>query len=249
MVTWIEVLQGRFASILKAESGEKLLLAQQRLAENEKDLERFTILAISPDVAAEFDRLRQEKKYRKIGRADLLIAAIVLVGKATLVTRNVKHFRQVPNLQIEKSTGWIDCVERMTSMTTNRFDDPSRRGVLRSMIGGSILLPGVVSQLLAEEAARSNLSDPLAPKPTHFPPKAKRAIFLYMSGGVSHVDSWDPKPKLFADAGKTVPVNEFQGRKGDYKMYLTPPRWKFSRHGKSGTEVSRAFPKNGRVRR
>ncbi len=128
-------------------------------------------------------------------------------------------------------------------MTTNRFDDPSRRGVLRSMIGGSILLPGVVSQLLAEEAARSNLSDPLAPKPTHFPPKAKRAIFLYMSGGVSHVDSWDPKPKLFADAGKTVPVNEFQGRKGDYKMYLTPPRWKFSRHGKSGTEVSALFPK------
>ncbi len=105
VVTWIEVLQGRFASILKAESGEKLLLAQQRLAENEKDLERFTILAISPDVAAEFDRLRQEKKYRKIGRADLLIAAIVLVGEATLVTRNVKHFRQVPNLQIEN---WVD---------------------------------------------------------------------------------------------------------------------------------------------
>jgi len=89
--------------------------------------------------------------------------------------------------------------------------DLSRRGVLRSMIGGSLLLPGIASQLLAEE---SNTFDPLAPKPTHFPAKAKRVIFLYMSGGVSHIDSFDPKPKLLSDTGKTVPVNEFQGRKG-----------------------------------
>ena len=116
--------------------------------------------------------------------------------------------------------------------------DPTRRGVLRSLIGGSMLLPGIVSQLLAEDAA----PDPLAPKPTHFPPKAKRVIFLYMSGGVSHVDSWDHKPKLFADAGKTVPVNEFQGRKGDYKMFLKRPQWEFAPHGQCGTEVSSLFP-------
>ncbi len=116
--------------------------------------------------------------------------------------------------------------------------DISRRGVLRSLIGGSMLLPGIVSQLLAEDAA----PDPLAPKPTHFPPKAKRVIFLYMSGGVSHVDSWDHKPKLFADAGQTVPVNEFQGRKGDYKMFLKRPQWEFSPHGQCGTQVSSLFP-------
>ena len=120
--------------------------------------------------------------------------------------------------------------------------DLSRRGLLRSMIGGSMLLPGIVSQLLAEDAAPSNPADPLAPKPTHFSPKAKRVIFLYMSGGVSHIDSWDPKPKLFADAGKTVPVNEFQGRKGDYKMFLKRPQWEFAPHGQSGTEVSSLFP-------
>ena len=120
--------------------------------------------------------------------------------------------------------------------------DPTRRSLLRSMIGGSMLLPGIVSQLLAEDAAPANPPDPLAPKPTHFPPKAKRVIFLYMSGGVSHVDSWDPKPKLFADAGKTVPVNEFQGRKGDYKMLLKRPQWDFAPHGQSGTEVSSLFP-------
>ncbi len=120
--------------------------------------------------------------------------------------------------------------------------DLSRRSVLRSMIGGSMLLPGIVSQLLAEDAAPSHPADPLAPKPTHFPPKAKRVIFLYMSGGVSHVDSWDPKPRLFADAGKTVPVNEFQGRKGDYKMFLKRPQWEFAPHGQCGTEVTSLFP-------
>lgn len=120
--------------------------------------------------------------------------------------------------------------------------DPSRRSLMRSMVGGSMLLPGIVSQLLAEENSVPAAVDPLAPKPTHFPPKAKRVIFLYMSGGVSHVDSWDPKPKLFADAGKTIPVNEFQGRKGDFSMFLKRPQWEFAPHGQCGTEVSGLFP-------
>ncbi|WP_397569325.1 DUF1501 domain-containing protein [Schlesneria sp. T3-172] len=123
----------------------------------------------------------------------------------------------------------------------NHFD-PSRRGVLRSMIGSSLLLPGIVSELLAEETGRSVSVDPLAPKSTHFPAKAKRVIFLYMSGGVSHVDSWDPKPKLFEDAGKTVSVNEFQGRKGDFSMFLKRPQWEFAPHGQSGIQVSSLFP-------
>jgi len=110
------------------------------------------------------------------------------------------------------------------------------------MIGGSILFPGIVSQLLADEAGASASVDPLSPRPSHFAPKAKRVIFLYMSGGVSHVDSWDPKPKLFADAGKTIPVNEFQGRKGDFHMFLKRPEWEFAPHGQSGTEVSGLFP-------
>ncbi len=124
-------------------------------------------------------------------------------------------------------------------MKFNSTYDPTRRGMLRSMIGGSLLLPGIASQLLAEE---STSTDPLAPKPPHFPAKAKRVIFLFMSGGVSHVDSFDPKPKLLADAGKTVPVNEFQGRKGEFNMFLKAPQWKFNPHGECGTEVSELFP-------
>ena len=120
--------------------------------------------------------------------------------------------------------------------------NPSRRSALGSIVGGSMLLPGIISELLAEGEGPASSSNPLAVKPTHFSPKAKRVIFLYMSGGVSHVDSWDPKPKLFADAGKTVSVNEFQGRKGDFNMFLKRPDWEFAPHGKSGTEVSSLFP-------
>jgi Protein of unknown function (DUF1501) len=127
-------------------------------------------------------------------------------------------------------------------MNTIPTFEMTRRGALRSLIGGSMLLPGIISQLMAEESARNDDADPLSPKPTHFPPKAKRVIFLYMSGGVSHVDSWDPKPKLLADAGKTLSVNEFQGRKGDFKMFLKQPSWKFAPHGQCGTEVSDLFP-------
>ena len=104
-----------------------------------------------------------------------------------------------------------------------------------------MLLPGLVSQLLAEDVV-SNFADPLAPKPTHFAAKAKRVIFLFMSGGVSHVDSWDPKPKLFTNAGKMIPVSEFQGRKGEFNMFLKAPQWEFKQHGQSGIEVSSLFP-------
>lgn len=129
----------------------------------------------------------------------------------------------------------------MSTLGQPRFD-PSRRSALRSMVGGSLLFPGLVGNLLAEGGRGPAAEDPLAPKPSHHAPKAKRVIFLYMSGGVSHVDSWDPRPKLYADAGKTVSVNEFQGRKGDFKMYVKRPQWEFDRHGRCGTEVSRLFP-------
>jgi tRNA(fMet)-specific endonuclease VapC len=105
LISRIKILQGRFASVLKAENRDKLLQAQQRLDESEKDLKRFTILAIDPATAAEFDRLRQNKKLKNIGRGDLLIAALTLASRATLVTRNRKDFGQVPGLKVED---WAD---------------------------------------------------------------------------------------------------------------------------------------------
>ena len=105
MVTRIEQLRGRFDAVFKAENGENLLRAHLRLIETENDLSRIPMLPIDAAVAAEFDRLRTNKKLMKIGRGDLLIAAITLANRATLVTRNLKDFRLVPGLPVEN---WVD---------------------------------------------------------------------------------------------------------------------------------------------
>jgi tRNA(fMet)-specific endonuclease VapC len=105
VITRIEVLQGRFASILKAADREQLQQAQDRLAESERQLAAFDILPVDAAAAAEFESLLNTKGLRRIGRADLLIASIALANKATLVTRNVKDFQKVPGLQVEN---WAD---------------------------------------------------------------------------------------------------------------------------------------------
>jgi tRNA(fMet)-specific endonuclease VapC len=101
VVTRIEILQGRFNFVLKAADGNQLLRAIAWLARSEELLRQITILPIDIVVAAQFDRLRRNKRLKKIGRADLLIAAISLATGATLVTRNLRHFRQVPGLIVE----------------------------------------------------------------------------------------------------------------------------------------------------
>src|SRR6185312_14048056 len=81
----------------------------------------------------------------------------------------------------------------------------TRRSMIRSLVGGSLLLPGILSELLAQDRPAADV-DPLAPKAPHFRARAKRVIFLNMSGGVSHVDSFDYKPKLIADHNKPYRV-------------------------------------------
>ena len=106
IVSRIEILQGRFDSLMKAADGIALQRGQQRLDEAEQHLAKIPIiLPIDAAAAAEFDRLREIKKLKKIGRGDILIAAITLAHRAILVTRNVKDFRQVPGLRAEN---WID---------------------------------------------------------------------------------------------------------------------------------------------
>jgi hypothetical protein len=109
-----------------------------------------------------------------------------------------------------------------------------RRDVLHSLVGGSLLLPGIFSQLLAEESA-----DPLAPKRSHFAPQAQRIIFIFSNGGVSHVDTFDYKPKLFAADGKTVGAG---GGLSNLQSVLLRPGWQFRPGGQCGTLVSDLFP-------
>ena len=120
----------------------------------------------------------------------------------------------------------------------------SRRGFVRSAVAGTALFPAIVSELLAEEDSARRAGDPLAPKSPLFPARAKSVIFLFMSGGVSHVDSFDPKPRLAADHGKKIVLDhpETRNRPGYENLYLKRPQWDFTHHGASGTEVSTLFP-------
>ena len=121
-------------------------------------------------------------------------------------------------------------------LTTSR--SLSRRGAMRSLSAVSLALPGLLSEMLgsASNVSAAELANPLAPKTPMFPAKAKRVIFLYMSGGVSHIDTFDPKPKLQQDHGKQV--------KGDY---LIASNYKFKRYAKCDTEVSELLPTSARV--
>ena len=115
----------------------------------------------------------------------------------------------------------------------------NRRHILQSAVAGSLLMPGLLSELLAEDS-----TNPVAPKSAHFPAKAKSVIFLFMSGGVSHVDSFDYKPALFADHGKEVVFDhpETRNRPGYEKIFLKRPGWQFKPRGQSGIELSDLFP-------
>ena len=87
VITQAEVLRARYEFLLKARDGRELLRAQQWLDRSESLLADFRIVPIDAEVSARFDRLRSQKKFKKIGRADLLIASIALTHDATLVSR------------------------------------------------------------------------------------------------------------------------------------------------------------------
>jgi tRNA(fMet)-specific endonuclease VapC len=105
IITKIELLRGRFEFMLKAASGTDLLRAQQWLVRTDELLAQILIVPMDEVAAVEFDRLRAARRWRNIGRADLLIASIALAHRATLVTRNVRHFQQITGLIV---TNWVD---------------------------------------------------------------------------------------------------------------------------------------------
>jgi hypothetical protein len=112
-----------------------------------------------------------------------------------------------------------------------------RREMLRSLVGGSLLMPGLLSELLADSNAKAD--DPLAEKPSHFPARAKRVIFIFSNGGVSQMDTFDYKPALFAADGKKTGVG---GGLSNEERRLLRPLWDFKPGGECGTVVSDLFP-------
>jgi hypothetical protein len=121
----------------------------------------------------------------------------------------------------------------------------SRRQMLRQFANGFGMLG--LAGLLQESpfsrafAAETGAANPLSVKPPQFPAKAKRVIFLFMSGGPSHVDLFDPKPKLAAMQGQALPFAKPKLERTKTGNLLPSP-WSFARHGRSGTEVSELLP-------
>ncbi|WP_169975245.1 DUF1501 domain-containing protein [Tautonia rosea] len=124
----------------------------------------------------------------------------------------------------------------------NRLPEMSRRGLLQTVSAGFGYL--AFAGISAEAAARD--ASPLAPRTPHFEPKAKRVVFLCMSGGPSHVDTFDYKPKLQADSGKELSVElpNAPGR-SRYGTLLGSP-WEFRQRGESGLWISDLFPEVAR---
>src|SRR4051812_5170698 len=106
----------------------------------------------------------------------------------------------------------------------------TRRDLLRNAAAGFGWL--AFNGLFAARAAGDN---PLAPKAPHFPPRAKRVIFLFMCGGPSQVDSFDYKPAL------TKQHNVKTADKPDSPVFYQSP-WEFKERGQSGLPVSDLFP-------
>jgi hypothetical protein len=97
------------------------------------------------------------------------------------------------------------------------------------------------AQMLASEApAHAAITNPLSAKAPHFPAKAKRVIHLFMNGGPSHVDTFDPKPMLTKHAGKELPDGNLRTERKTGAAFASP--YKFHKHGESGIEVSEIFP-------
>ena len=112
---------------------------------------------------------------------------------------------------------------------------PSRRQLLQRAGAGFGSL--ALSALLADEARAAPAIGPLAPKEPHFKARAKRVIFLFMPGGPSQVDTFDPTPELAKRNGKPSPKLYL----GKQRPLLASP-WKFKKYGQSGLEVSDLFP-------
>src|ERR1035438_4434421 len=113
---------------------------------------------------------------------------------------------------------------------------------------GVLGLAGLLSdqKLLAQPGplrGSARQESPLAPKQPHFAAKAKRIIHVFMNGGPSQVDTFDPKPALVRYNGQRPPASDLRTERGTSGLMMSP--FKFNRCGSSGLPVSEIFPKIG----
>ncbi len=114
----------------------------------------------------------------------------------------------------------------------------TRREALRTMGSGFGMMS--LAGLLPEA---SQAAGPLAARTPHFPPKAKHVIFLFLNGGPSQVDTFDPKPMLTKYHGKPMPTPNLRTERRTGNLLASP--FQFKKCGQSGIEISEIFPRLG----
>jgi hypothetical protein len=133
--------------------------------------------------------------------------------------------------------------QHLKEITRRHFFEQAGLGI------GTLALTALLDpQALAQGAAAR--TDPLAPKPPHFAPKAKRIVYLFMAGAPTQLDLFDYKPKLVEHSGQPIPEEFIKGErfafiKGVPKLLGTPH--KFARHGQSGAEISNLLPHTAKI--
>ena len=125
----------------------------------------------------------------------------------------------------------------------------SRREFLRRSglgLGGMALGSLLTERMIAAPApAATPPADPLAPRPPHFAPRAKRVIYLHMVGAPSQLDLFDHKPELLKHEGQPCPEDFIRGKRFAFLRghpKIAASRYAFARHGKSGAEISELLP-------
>ena len=118
----------------------------------------------------------------------------------------------------------------------------TRRELLKTM-GTGFGVAGLASTLNAASTAPASLN-PLAPKAPHFPAKAKHVIFLFLNGGPSQVDTFDPKPMLEKFSGKPAPAGNLKTERKTGNLLRSP--FMFKKYGQSGIEISEIFAQTAR---
>ena len=125
-----------------------------------------------------------------------------------------------------------------------------RHFLSRCAVGlGGIALASMLNQARGAGAAPAG---PLAPKPTHFPARAKNIIYLFMAGGPSQLELFDYKPKLAELNGQPIPQSFIEGKRfafmdSSHGTRLMGTRRQFAQHGRSGMWVSELFPHTARI--
>ncbi len=138
-------------------------------------------------------------------------------------------------------------------MNQNHLQQQTRRHFFsRCGVGvGSIALGSLLHRAADAEPALA-AQNPLAPKPPHFPAKAKSIIYLFMAGGPSQLEMWDHKPKLAELNGQPIPGSYIEGKRfafmdSSHRTNLLGPRRTFDQYGESGTWVSDLLPHTGQI--